>query len=216
MIIGSKFTEFIYAAIAIMIVPGPSVLFTIARAIAWGRVTAFLNVLGNALGLLVLAQVIAFGLGPILQNSQTLLALVQALGGLYLIYLGIDAFRTRTIVSQNVSVAKENKPANLVIIKQGFLIGLSNPKVLVVFSAVFPQFVDPTAGSITIQMIQFGIIFAILAIIFDGLWALLVGSGRDWIAKSQSRLVTLRALGGVLMIALGAWVVIPLALDYLT
>lgn len=215
MIIGSKFNEFVSAAIAIMLIPGPSVMFTIARAIAWGRFTAFLTVVGNAFGMLVLAQVIALGLGPILQTSEILLTLVQLFGGLYLIYLGFEAIKTRKIISQNLSEVNEIKPNNFLVLRQGFVVGISNPKALVFFSAIFPQFVDPQAGSITIQMVWFGVTFALLAIFFDGLWAFFVGGSRDWFANSKNRLVTMRTIGGFVMIALGSWIVLPLAISYL-
>lgn len=199
-----------------MLLPGPSVMFTIARAIAWGRFTAFLTVVGNAFGMLVLAQVIALGLGPILQTSELLLILVQLFGGIYLIYLGIDAVKTRKIISQNLAEVSEVKPKNFLVIRQGFIVGISNPKALVFFSAIFPQFVDAQAGSITMQMVWFGITFAALAIFFDGLWAFFVGGSRDWFANSKNRLVNMRTIGGIVMILIGSWIVFPIAVNYLS
>jgi threonine/homoserine/homoserine lactone efflux protein len=210
MISGTNLAEFIYACVAIMLAPGPSVMFTIARAVAWGRGIAILTVLGNALGMLILSLIIALGLGPLLQRSELLLISVQLLGGLYLIYLGIDALKHRRLHAADMVAVNELKPAKLEVIKQGFMVGVLNPKALVFFSAIFPQFVDASVGSITIQMVWFGVIFAALAFLLDGMWAVVVGGSRDWFANSQSRLVALRTMGGVVMLALGVLVIVPL------
>jgi threonine/homoserine/homoserine lactone efflux protein len=210
MITGANLAEFIYASVAIMLAPGPSVMFTIARAVAWGRGTAILTVLGNSMGMLILSLVIAVGLGPLLQRSELLLIFVQVLGGLYLIYLGIDALKHRRLHAADMVAINELKPAKPQVVKQGFMVGVLNPKALVFFSAIFPQFVDASVGSITIQMIWFGVIFAALAFLLDGMWAVVVGGSRDWFANSQSRLVALRTMGGVVMLLLGALVIVPL------
>lgn len=210
MISGTNLAEFIYACVAIMLAPGPSVMFTIARAVAWGRGIAILTVLGNALGMLILSLIIALGLGPLLQRSELLLISVQLLGGLYLIYLGIDALKHRRLHAADMVAVNELKPAKLEVIKQGFMVGVLNPKALVFFSAIFPQFVDASVGSITIQMVWFGVIFAALAFLLDGMWAVVVGGSRDWFANSQSRLIALRTMGGVVMLALGVLVIVPL------
>ncbi|MEY2722618.1 MAG: hypothetical protein RIS57_525, partial [Actinomycetota bacterium] len=85
----ARFPEYLVAAIVIILAPGPSVLFAIARAISWGRATAIATVAGNAFGMFTLSVLVAFGLGPILQRSEIAFLAVQILGGLYLIYLGI-------------------------------------------------------------------------------------------------------------------------------
>ena len=207
--------EFVLASVAIILVPGPSVMFVIARAVAWGRLTALLTALGNAFGMLLLSVFIAVGLGPLLQRSELLLIVVQVLGGLYLIHLGIDVLRHRQEHADDMVKIEEVKPSNFQILRQGFTVGALNPKALVFFSAVFPQFVDPDVGSITIQLLIFGAIFTSLALILDGTWGVLVGSSRDWFVTSKSRLVTLRTIGGVVMVALGIGVITPVIYGYL-
>ena len=195
--------------------PGPSVMFVIARAVAWGRLIALLTVLGNATGMLLLSVFIAVGLGPLLQRSEALLILVQVLGGAYLIHLGIDALRHREEHADDMVKIEEVKPSNLQILRQGFTVGFLNPKALVFFSAVFPQFVDPATGSATIQLLILGLIFTALAVLLDGTWGLLVGSSRDWFVTSKSRLVTLRIIGGIVMVALGVGVIVPVLISNL-
>jgi threonine/homoserine/homoserine lactone efflux protein len=208
-------TQFILASVAIILVPGPSVMFVIARAVAWGRLTALLTALGNALGMLLLSVFIAVGLGPLLQRYALLLIVVQVLGGMYLIHLGIDAWRHKQEHADDMVKIEEVKPSNYQILRQGFTVGALNPKALVFFSAVFPQFVDPDVGSITIQLLIFGAIFTALALILDGTWGVLVGSSRDWFVTSRNRLVFLRTVGAVVMMALGVGVIIPIIFDFL-
>jgi threonine/homoserine/homoserine lactone efflux protein len=212
---GRALVELILASVAIILIPGPSVMFVIARAVAWGRVTAVLTALGNALGMLLLSVFIAVGLGPLLQRSEILLVLVQVLGGIYLIHLGIDAYRHRLEHADDLIKIEEVKPGNFQILRQGFTVGALNPKALVFFSAVFPQFVDAESGSITIQLLIFGAIFAVLSFFLDGMWGLLVGSSRDWFVTSRKRLVVLRVIGAVVMMALGVGVIVPVFFEFL-
>ena len=214
MINTQNLTQFVLASVAIILVPGPSVMFVIARAVAWGRMTAVITALGNALGMLLLSVFIAVGLGPLLQKYALLLIVVQVLGGLYLIHLGIDAWRHRQEHADDMVKIEEVKPSSYQVLRQGFTVGALNPKALVFFSAVFPQFVDPDVGSITIQLLIFGAIFTALALLLDGTWGVLVGSSRDWFVTSRNRLVFLRTVGAVVMMALGVGVMIPIIFDF--
>ena len=214
MINTQNLTQFVLASVAIILVPGPSVMFVIARAVAWGRITAAITALGNALGMLLLSVFIAIGLGPLLQRYELLLVVVQVLGGMYLIHLGIDAWRHKQEHADDMVKIEEVKPSSYQILRQGFTVGALNPKALVFFSAVFPQFVDPDVGSITIQLLIFGAIFTALALLLDGTWGVLVGSSRDWFVTSRNRLVFLRTVGAVVMMALGVGVMIPIIFDF--
>lgn len=210
MISGERLLGLVLACVAIILAPGPSVMFVVARAVAWGRTVAFMTAVGNALGMLVLAVIIAVGLGPLFQRSPLLLQIVQAVGGLYLIWLGIDALRHRREHAADMLTVEEVKPSISRVLREGFMVGVLNPKALVFFSAVFPQFVDPTAGSITVQLLIFGVIFAVLSVLLDGMWAIVVGSSRDWFVNSEGRVVVLRIIGGVVMVALGVLVIVPI------
>lgn len=208
--------EFTVASVAIILAPGPSVMFVIARAVAWGRATAVLTAAGNAIGLALLSLAIAVGLGPLLQSSPALLEAVQLLGGLYLVYLGVGALRHRHAHASDMLDTSGGRPSHAASVRQGLAVGVLNPKALVFFSAVFPQFLDPQAASITVQLALFGAIFAVLALVLDGTWGVVVGSSRDWFARSQGRLVTLRTMGGSVMVTLGVLVILPLAWGWLT
>ena len=187
----------------IILAPGPSVLYVIARAIAWGRATAVFTVAGNVTGAFSLSVFVALGLGPILQRSELAYIAVQWGGGLYFVYLGIDAIRKRSAHAADMTNQGEIAPSIRRSIRDGFCVGALNPKGVVFFAAVLPQFIDRERGSVTAQLILLGAIFAILAFVSDGSWGMLAGTARNWLATDAKRLERLRATGGTIMIILG-------------
>jgi len=187
----------------IILAPGPSVLFVIARAIAWGRITAVLTVLGNVSGSFVLSSLVALGIGPILQRYEIAYIAVQWGGGLYLIHLGIDAIRKRAVHASDMTNQGPIGPTPLASIRDGFWVGVLNPKAIVFFAAVLPQFVDIDSENVTKQLLFLGLTFCVLAFFSDGMWGLLAGYARIWLASSNQRLENLRAFGGTIMIILG-------------
>ena len=203
MVIPSRLAEYIVAAMIIILAPGPSVLFVIARAIAWGRKVAVFTVAGNVTGSFVLSVFVALGLGPILQRSDLAYTAVQWGGGLYLIYLGLDAIKHRKIHAADMTNQGDVAPRALRSMRDGFWVGALNPKAIVFYAAVLPQFIDRDKGHITAQLILLGAIFSALAFISDGSWGLLAGTARAWLAKDASRLIKLRATGGIIMCLLG-------------
>ncbi|MBU6254792.1 MAG: LysE family translocator [Actinomycetales bacterium] len=208
MVIPSRLPEYLIAAMVIILAPGPSVLFVIARAIAWGRATAVFTVAGNVTGAFSLSVFVALGLGPILQRSELAYVAVQWGGGLYLVYLGIDAIRKRSVHAADMTNQGEIAPTIPRSIRDGFWVGALNPKGVVFFAAVLPQFIDRERGSVTAQLIFLGAIFAILAFFSDGSWGMLAGTARNWLATDAKRLERLRATGGTIMIILGISVLI--------
>ncbi|MDP1711517.1 MAG: LysE family translocator [Candidatus Nanopelagicaceae bacterium] len=208
MIVPTRIWEYLLASILIIIAPGPSVLFVIARAIAWGRKTAVFTVVGNAVGAYVLSIFVALGLGPVLQRSNMAYSIIQWGGGAYLIYLGVDAIRHREIHAADMTQKTGMQPASLVSMRDGFWVGVLNPKTLVFFAAVIPQFIDRDRGHVTAQLLLLGALFIVLALISDGSWGLLAGTARQWLATDTGRLIKLRTSGGAVMIALGVLVII--------
>jgi threonine/homoserine/homoserine lactone efflux protein len=206
--IPSRFPEYLVAAILIILAPGPSVLFAIARAISWGRAAAIATVAGNALGMFTLSVLVAFGLGPILQRSEIAFISVQVLGGLYLIYLGIEAIRHSRVQAAEMINQGEVRPTALRSVRDGFWVGALNPKGLVFFAAILPQFLDRDGSNLTSQLLFMGATFAILALIGDGTWGVLAGTVRNWMANTPSRLIAMRRAGGVVMILLGVFTLI--------
>jgi len=208
MVIPSRLPEYIVAAMVIILAPGPSVLFVIARAIAWGRKTAVFTVAGNVTGAFALSTLVAIGLGPVLQRSDLAYAAIQWGGGLYLMYLGVDAIRHRRVHAEDMRNQGDVAPGIMRSMRDGFWVGALNPKGLVFYAAVLPQFVDREKGNVALQLIFLGAVFSILAFISDGTWGLLAGTARQWLATDPKRLEKLRATGGTVMIILGISVLI--------
>ena len=205
MIIPSRLWEYLLAAGLIILAPGPSVLFTIARAIAWGRAVAVATVLGNALGMFSISIAVAIGLGPILQRYHAFYIGVQWLGASYLVYLGIQAVRHSREHAQAMTELTGGKPSIRRTVGEGYLVGILNPKSLVFFAAILPQFTDPSKGHLTSQLLLLGLIFCVICFFSDGTWGIIAGTIRVWLSCDPSRLVRLRTIGGAVMIGLGAF-----------
>ena len=204
----TRYPEYLVAAMVIILAPGPSVLFIIARAIAWGRATAVATVAGNVTGAFTLSLMVAFGLGPILQRSELAFIAVQLLGGFYLFYLGIDAIRNSKIHAADMVNQGDLRPSPFTSMKDGFWVGALNPKGLVFFAAILPQFIDKGSSNVTAQLVLMGATFSILAFFSDGTWGLIAGTVREWIATTPGRLITMRRIGGLVMITLGVFTLI--------
>lgn len=193
---------FSLASVVLIAIPGPSVLFVIGRSLSLGRRGGLWSVLGNELGALLPLAAVALGVGSIVAQSIALFTIVKLLGASYLGYLGIQAIRHRRD-GLNPSTASEVRPApSSTMLRQGFIVGATNPKTIVFFVAALPQFVDFHAGSVPFQMLVLGLVFTMIALMFDTAWALLAGSARAWFAQSPRRLPAIRATGGGLMIGL--------------
>jgi threonine/homoserine/homoserine lactone efflux protein len=193
---------FALAAIALIILPGPTVLFVIGRSLALGRLGGFLSVLGNSIALVPIIVAVALGLGVIVTSSVVVFMVIKFVGAAYIVYLGVQAIRhrRRTATALTVTVSAKSRWR---LLAEGFIVGISNPKSIVFFVAVLPQFVDYSVGQVPLQMVTLGVVFIVLALLSDSLWAVLAGSARDWFARSPKRIEHLSATGGVMMIGLG-------------
>ena len=205
--IPSRLWEYLIATVLIILAPGPSVLFTIARAIAWGRGAAIATVIGNAFGMFLVSVLVAFGLGPLLQSSKLFYNGIQWAGGAYLIYLGYAAIAASRVDAQGMQKTEGSKPSFFTSLKNGFWVGVLNPKSVVFFAAILPQFVDQEKNNVTAQLLLLGAIFATVALISDGSYGLLAGTVRSWLAGDVKRLIFMRRFGGVVMIGLGVFTI---------
>ena len=193
---------FVAASVVLIVIPGPSVLFVIGRSLALGRLGGLLSVVGNALGMVPLVAAVALGVGALVDQSVVIFTIIKFAGALYLVYLGIQAIRHRAdaAAAVNGEVATRSHWRQL---GEGFIVGVTNPKTIAFFVAVLPQFVDFTAGSIPLQLFELGVVFIVLALICDSVWALAASAARNWVARSPKRAAHLAATGGVMMIGLG-------------
>ncbi|CUR62241.1 conserved membrane hypothetical protein [metagenome] len=197
----SQWVAFLVASILFIQVPGPSLLFTIGRALTVGRREALLSVLGNALGLTAQVALVALGLGALVAASATAYTAIKVAGAGYVIWLGIQAIRHRSDARLAMAAAAPARRGHPVRI--GFTVGATNPKTIVFFVAFLPQFTDP-AGPVALQTMLLGVVFGVMAAVSDGTWAIAASKARDWFARRPSRLDALSATGGTMMIGLGA------------
>ena len=188
----------------VMATPGPSVAFIVARGVALGRKAALDTVVGNTGGALVQVIIVAAGLTPLLERSEAAYNTIRIGGAAYLIVLGLRSFQSNAgdfdLDDESVRVGGDRGRH----MWEGFVVGLTNPKLALFLAAAVPQFIDVdgvrgTAGQIAVL----GAIFAAMALLVDGAWAIAAGAARDWFGNSAARLRQLRRTGGVVMIAVG-------------
>jgi threonine/homoserine/homoserine lactone efflux protein len=193
---------FVLVAFVLIVVPGPSVLFVVTRSLTLGRGAGVATVVGNAAGAYTQVIAVAFGLGTLVQESIAAYTIVKLVGAAYLIYLGAQAFRHRGALAEALDRPVEPRVLRR-ILADGYVVGVFNPKVIVFFMAVLPQFVD-RSGSVPLQLLALGAIFCAIALLCDSTWALLAGTARSWLVASPRRLSAIGGAGGLAIVGLGA------------
>ena len=193
---------FTLTAFVLIAIPGPSVLFVISRAIALGRTAGVATVAGNTVGAFVQVVAVAFGIGALVERSVAVFTVLKLAGAAYLIFLGAQAVRHRRSLAVALGAEVERKTVARMVL-DGFTVGVTNPKVIVFFAAMLPQFVDRQSGQVPAQIILLGGLFAGIALISDSTWALAAGTVRAWLASSPRRLELLGGVGGLTIIAIG-------------
>lgn len=195
---------FVAAALALLLVPGPAVLYVVARSVEGGRPAGLVSVLGVEIGTLVHVAFAAAGLSAIVAASATAFSVVKWLGVAYLVWLGLQRLLARD--GEDTPLDVEPEPLAHVF-GQSVLVQVLNPKVALFFLAFLPQFVDPSRGPAWTQVMVLGGTLAALGLLTDGLYALLGGTAGDWLkrknASARFRRVQRYFSGGVYL-ALGA------------
>jgi threonine/homoserine/homoserine lactone efflux protein len=195
---------FLLTIYILIVIPGPSVLFTISRGVALGRRAALATVLGNTSGLVVQLLLVAVGLGALLARSDTVYTVVKLIGAAYLVLLGIRSIRERKQLARALRSGTVAPRSLGRTIREGFVVGLTNPKGVLIFTAILPQFIDRSQGHYTLQLLSLGLVCALVALLSDSTWALASGTARTWLGRSPERLERLSLGGGISLIALGA------------
>ena len=194
---------FMLIAFVLIVVPGPSVLFVVTRSLTLGRRAGIATAVGNSAGVYVQLVLVAVGVGALVQESIAIFTAIKLAGAAYLVYLGVQAFRHRRSLADALYVPIAPKQLRRML-TDAFVVGVANPKVIVFFVAVLPQFVDPSAGSVGLQLLTLGAVFCLIAIACDSVWALAAGAARAWLVRSPRRLAAIGGTGGIVLIGLGA------------
>ena len=199
----STYFLFVAAALALLLVPGPAVIYVVARSVNGGRLAGLVSVLGVELGTLLHVTFAAAGLSAIVASSAAAFSVVKWLGAAYLLYLGLRQLLGRGEGGEEPPSRGEE--TYLRVFSQSVLVQVLNPKVALFFLAFLPQFVDPSRGAAWTQVVVLGATLAVLGMFTDGMYALLGGTAGGWIRKRGFGLRRAgRYVTGGIYIALGA------------
>jgi len=192
---------FVSAALVLLLVPGPAVLYIIGRSVEQGRLAGFVSDLGIHAATLVNVAAASLGLSAIFASSALVFSIVKYAGAAYLIWLGLKKIFGRADVPGQVAAPRVHGYARL--FRDGFIVNLLNPKTAIFFLAFLPQFVDVGRGHVPMQIAFLGLLFTALGMTTDGCYALAAGTAGSWLKKSRGYLRFERYVSGGLMIGLG-------------
>jgi threonine/homoserine/homoserine lactone efflux protein len=205
MISSSQLLAFALASLVLIVIPGPGVLFVVGRALAHGRRTAVATAAGHAAGNYVVAACVALGLGTLLQRSAQLFVAVKLAGAVYLIWLGVQAVRHRGELASAMADAVPAR-AGWLALRDGFAVGVTNPKAFILFGAILPQFVNRSAGNVPAQMLLLAVVSVVIGAVSDCSWGFAASAVRAWFARSPRRVEMVGGAGGLAMIGVGVTV----------
>jgi len=205
MISSAHLIGFTLASLVIIVIPGPGVLFVVGRALAHGRRTALATAAGHAAGNYVVAACVAVGLGALLQRSAQVFIAVKLAGALYLVFLGVQAIRHRHSLASAMSSAA-GASGGWRALRDGLIVGVTNPKSYILFGAILPQFVNRGEGNVPAQMLLLALISVCLGLVCDSSWGMAASVVRSWFARSPRRYELVGGAGGLAMIGVGVTV----------
>jgi threonine/homoserine/homoserine lactone efflux protein len=191
---------FAVAALALLVVPGPAVLYVVTRSIHQGKCAGLVSVLGIHLGTLVHITAATAGLSALLVSSATAFTVVKLAGAAYLIALGVWTLLSRTAAA-DVVLGGERRLRR--VLAQGVVVNVLNPKTALFFLAFLPQFVDPHRGHATLQIALLGTTFAVLGLVTDSVWAVGAGAAGDVLRRSRHFARVQRYVSGSVFVGLG-------------
>lgn len=192
---------FISAALVLLVVPGPAVLYIFARSVEQGRLAGFVSILGIHTATLVHVLAAALGLSAILASSALAFSVVKYAGAAYLIWLGLKKiFGPAEVPDVNVTPRGHGHTR---LFRDGFIVNLLNPKTALFFLAFLPQFVEVDRGHVAMQVAFLGLLFTVLGFMTDGCYALAAGTAGHWLKRNRGYLKFERYVSGVVFIGLG-------------
>ena len=189
-----------FASLALIVVPGPAVLYIVTRSVDQGRTAGLASAAGIATGGLVHVAAAALGLSALLASSAVAFSALKYLGAAYLIFLGIRTLLTRPDPAREATRSQRTL-SNL--FSQGVVVQALNPKVALFFLAFLPQFVDPARGDVLAQTLLLGAMFVVLGLCSDSLYAVVAGSAGDWLKRQPAWVSAQRYVAGSVFIGLG-------------
>ena len=195
---GAEWIAYVLACIVVAAVPGPSVSLIVASSLRHGPGAGLANVVGTQAGFAMLIGVLAAGFQAVLVLLAPAFDWLRLLGAAYLVWLGL-----KMMLARGQGAAMDAPPSARTGFWRGFLVLVSNPKVLLFFGAFLPQFVSPGAGAVAPRILLLGAVFMLVTFIIDSTYALAAGRAGSWLSSGGSR--TARTIGGAILIGGGAW-----------
>lgn len=202
MVDSGRWLAFSLTAVVLVVTPGPGVLFIVSRGVSLGRRAALATVFGHFCGLMLQVSFVAAGVGAIVQESIVVFSALKLIGACYLVWLGVQAFRKRHSLA--TAMGPDHVPLPLSrIVRDGFIVGASNPKAFAIFASILPQFVTPSLGHVPVQILVLGLTAGAIALVCDSAWGLAAGTARAWLQRSPKRLAAIGGGGGLVTVGLG-------------
>jgi threonine/homoserine/homoserine lactone efflux protein len=198
---GATLLAFAAAALVLLLIPGPAVLYIVSQSVEHGRRAGLVATLGVHAGTMVHIAAAALGLSAILVSSSLAFAAVRLVGAAYLIYLGLRTLLDRSGGEGTATPPREARLAR--IFRQGVLVNVTNPKTALFFFAFLPQFVDPHGAAVPEQIVALGLTFALLGLVTDSLWGIAAGSAAGWVKGRSAVRNVQRWITGCVFIGLG-------------
>ena len=200
---GSTLALFAVAAVTLLVIPGPAVLYIVTRSVDQGRAAGLASVCGVHVGTLLHVAAAALGLSALLVSSATAYDTVRWLGAAYLVWLGVRRLLARD-GDVPAAAGPEARRAGLGrVFAQGVVVNVLNPKTALFFFAFLPQFVDPSRGSVPFQVLVLGVAFVLLGLLSDGAYAVAASTGAGWLRRRPGVARASRLVSGGVLISLG-------------
>jgi threonine/homoserine/homoserine lactone efflux protein len=199
----SNLALFAVAAVTLLVIPGPAVLYIVTRSVDQGRAAGLASVCGVHVGTLVHVAAAALGLSALLVSSATAYDTVRWLGAAYLVWLGVRRLLAR---DEDLAAAAGPDTRRLGlrrIFAQGVVVNVLNPKTALFFLAFLPQFVDTSRGSVPFQVVVLGVAFVLLGLLSDGAYAMAASTGAGWLRRRPGVARASRLVSGGVLISLG-------------
>ena len=191
---------FVAAAVVLLITPGPAVLYIVTRSVEQGRLAGLVSALGVHAGTLVHVAAAALGVSALLVSSALAFDIVKYLGAMYLVYIGVRKLMGWDQAAGGRVIAPRSLRR---LFAQGVVVNVLNPKTALFFLAFLPQFVDVSKGAVGVQILVLGMIFVVLGVLSDGLYAVAAGTAGGWLKRDGRVLRIERYVGGTVFVGLG-------------
>jgi threonine/homoserine/homoserine lactone efflux protein len=199
----SSLAVFAVAAVTLLVIPGPAVLYIVTRSVDQGRAAGLASVAGIHVGTLLHVAAAALGLSALLVSSATAYNTVRWVGAAYLVYLGLQRLLAHDEDARPEGADRPRRLGLSRIFAQGVVVNVLNPKTALFFFAFLPQFVDVSRGSVPVQVVVLGVAFVLLGLVSDGAYALLASTGAGWLRRRPGVARASRLVSGGILVSLG-------------